>query len=323
VCTNGWPLWLLNAWGWPDDTSSCLPWTVLWGVLYTPGQPVSLDTFFLFYPKFAGPQTTLYGCGFTAGSSLITVPSSIGLAPGQFVQAPGLLPQGSTIVSVNAGQITVSTQALSTGTGSLVTYSSPPIPIAVVQSYLNLAQASLPYGVYQDSYAIAVGLFVAHYCTLYLQTDAQQIQQSVQVMIHGEAPQPQGPYPTTTLTLSQAPPNGVLQSLTKQGLMLTPGVDYTLNGGTISLSVPALATDTFWAIWPMPQLVSMVAPSSPAQIAASGIANGILTSKSVGDVSAGYAQLEMNQWGAFQLTKYGQQLITMAKSMFCFPVWVY
>jgi hypothetical protein len=54
--------------------------------------------------------------------------------------------------------------------------------------------------------------------------------------------------------------------------------------------------------------------STPEQIAVQGLANGIMVSKSVGDVSAGYQVLSSLQaWGAWNLTWFGWQLITMAK----------
>lgn len=50
-----------------------------------------------------------------------------------------------------------------------------------------------------------------------------------------------------------------------------------------------------------------------AQAAASGLAIGIKTSKSVGDVSVGIKALELDIWGSFSLTLSGSQLVTLAK----------
>jgi hypothetical protein len=50
--------------------------------------------------------------------------------------------------------------------------------------------------------------------------------------------------------------------------------------------------------------------STAAQAAASGLATGIQTSKSVGDVSVGIQPLLLDAWGSFALTLSGQQLAT-------------
>lgn len=69
------------------------------------------------------------------------------------------------------------------------------------------------------------------------------------------------------------------------------------------------------------------APSSPPGAAASaGLARGILTSKSAGDVSAGYSQIMSSgweSWGAWNLTLYGQQFITMAKVIGFGPMYIW
>lgn len=64
--------------------------------------------------------------------------------------------------------------------------------------------------------------------------------------------------------------------------------------------------------------------SSAAQVAAAGIQSGILTSKSVGGVSAGYTNIIPASWmemyGSFLLTKYGFVLSTLANAI---PHFVY
>jgi len=65
--------------------------------------------------------------------------------------------------------------------------------------------------------------------------------------VHGEVPQ--GAVPGTTYTLSQAPPRGVGQ-LTINGLMQTPGADYTLVGAAFMTTVPTVPGDALWFQWP-------------------------------------------------------------------------
>lgn len=57
-------------------------------------------------------------------------------------------------------------------------------------------------------------------------------------------------------------------------------------------------------------------PANNRQLAAQGIAKGILIAKSVDGVSGSYKTIEgLEDFGSFGLTSYGQLLITMAKGM--------
>lgn len=106
------------------------------------------------------------------------------------------------------------------------------IPAAVLTMYVNLANASIQEARWHDAWYVAMGWFIAHFCTLYLQGSA--------------------------------------------------------------------------------------APGSPAaQVMAAAEARGLKTSKSVGDVSVGidYADIakDLDGWGSFKMTIYGQQLATMGR----------
>src|SRR6185312_11676962 len=111
------------------------------------------------------------------------------------------------------------------------------IPTAVIQTYINLATASLQSARWFDSWLLGMHLFVAHYCTLYLDSEGN------------------------------------------------PG-------------------------------------STPGQVAISGMGKGILISKSAGDVSGSYETVIDKDWGAWNLTKYGQQLVQMAKIIGSGPMYV-
>lgn len=69
---------------------------------------------------------------------------------------------------------------------------------------------------------------------------------------------PVGTIPGTVYTLSGAPPGGQL-SLYKNGLLLTPVVDYTLSATTVTLTTPTQAGDALWAQWPATALVGAAA----------------------------------------------------------------
>ncbi len=306
------PIWLLNLWGWPSDLGiGCIGFV---GPIYATNPDYNLDTFFGFYPKFFGPSSVLAGVEFTVGLSSITVPSANGMLAGQFVQS-SYLPTGTVITSVSGSTVTLNNAATATtANGSLTIYTAPVVPPSIIQAYINLATASLSQEMWGDSqWPIAMGWFVAHYCTLWAQTEAGEMQIVLQTVMHGE--EPQGAIPGTSYTLSSAPPGGALSNLVINGLVQNP-TTYTVSGNGITLTTPTIAGDTLYAVWPIQQPSSTTTIATPAQIAAQGVAQGILTSKSVGDVSASYSVLQgLEGWGAFNLTKYGQQLATMAKTV--------
>lgn len=111
----------------------------------------------------------------------------------------------------------------------------PVVPVAVLQTFITLANSSLQQARWNAMWTLAMGWYVAHFCTLYLQ--------------------------------SLADPNG-----------------------------------------------------GAAAVFEAGRAQGVITSKSVGDVSvaydpnlAGRDTPTMAGWGAYHLTVYGQQLITSGR----------
>lgn len=106
------------------------------------------------------------------------------------------------------------------------------IPDVVIEAYVKLAHASINYGRYHELWEICMGLFIAHFLTLYLQT--------------------------------MADPDSSVKSIISKGL-----------------------------------------------------ASGLPTSKSAGDLSISYdfstITNDFNGWGTYKLTEFGQQLITFAK----------
>ena len=225
------------------------------------------------------------------------------------------------LVSPSGFAITLNNAALkSTPNGALKVYEQPPIPLYIVLTYLRLAFASLVFERWQEQWTVAMGWYIAHYLTLWAKSDALEVF-TLATATHGETPQ--GAVPGTLFTLSTTPPGGVLQSLTANGMFLTPGVDYELSGATITMTVP-FQSGALFATWPTATEALTSANPSSAQIAAQGLAGGIQTSKSVGDVSVGYQALaSLENWGQWQLTTYGQELSTMAKVIGMGPVVIY
>lgn len=306
--------WLETAWGAGSEFSVvCGAFYGATNLVFGQNPPYFLDDFKSIYPKFFGLPTALSGCGTTISTNQVTVPSTVGLDYGQFVQSNGVFPPGTVITGIGSNTVTLNNNALvTTASATLMIYEASPIPTGVILMYLNLAYASLVQERWQEQWYVAMGLFIAHYCTLYAKSDASAVFETLQTTTHSEVPV--GAVPGTVYTLSSAPPGGSLQTLTKNGLFRTPGVDYVLSGSTITLTVPTVLNDVLFAVWPVQTQTFTANAPNGAQIAAQGLAGGIQTSKSVGDVSVSYQVLTaLESWGAWNLTSYGQQLVTMAR----------
>lgn len=318
--------WLSEAWGSGQEFSSVCSWFYgATNLVFGQNPPYFLDDFKAIYPKFFGLPTALSGCVTVIGTNTVTVPSVSGLDYGQFLQAFGVFPKGTVITNIGANQITVNNGALvSSSNATLMIYKASPFPTGVILLYLNLAFASLVQARWQEQWCVAMGWFIAHYLTLYARSDASEVFETLQLAMHTEVPA--GAVPGTVYTLSSIPPGGVLQTLTKNGLLLIPGVgkDYTLSGLTITLAVATILNDALFAVWPIEEQVFQASAPNGATIAAQGLAGGIQTSKSVGDVSVSYQVLTaLEDWGSWNLTTYGQQLATMARVVGSGPMVIY
>lgn len=106
------------------------------------------------------------------------------------------------------------------------------VPSVVVDAWVKLARASVQKARFHDAWEIAMGLFIAHWLTLYIQTSAKE-------------------------------------------------------GDPVGKVITA------------------------------GLAKGLQTSKSAGDLSVSYdfnsITSDFNGWGTYKLTAYGQQFVTMAR----------
>ena len=324
---GGWPDYdamLGQMWGAGEETRAvwCPWWAGASNVVVGTNPPYTLDDFYAMYPKFFGLATAVGGCATVGGSATLQVPSTNGLARGQYVQGAGL--QGGTVIVnlVDATHVLLNQPAVMTQSNlSVSVFQTAPIPVSVIQLYLNLAYASLVQARWQDSWLIGMGWFIAHYLTLWAQSDATEVLTTLATATHGE--QPAGVVPGSIFTLSVPPPGGAVQSLTYNGVFLTPAVDYALSGQTVTLTTP-ITRGALWATWPVQSAQLTPAVPTGASIAAQGLAGGIQTSKGVGDVSVSYQPLaSLEQWGQWQLTKYGQQLATMASVIGGGPMWLY
>lgn len=207
--------------------------------------PYQLDDFLCTYPQFGKDPQNVVAVAVNAGGSAyvvndVIVPTQTD-ASGATLKVTAVDGSGAItglVILASGKGYSVATALLTTGgTGMGATvnitavsqFASAGVPQSVLQMYINLANASLQQARWQDSWLFAMGLFVAHYATLYLRSAGSV-------------------------------------------------------GGT------------------------------PQQIASSGLALGLAVSKAAGDVSITNEYITgWEDWGAWSLTLFGQQLITMAK----------
>lgn len=165
-------LFLMNIYGGfgLDAGAACSAYLGLASGLPQAGNPpYTVADFLAFYPQFFGPAQSVAGT-VTEGSATISgIASTAGLQAGQLVT--GQFPAGTVIVSTTADTITASNPALADDT-TVSVYSSAPIPVAVIQAYLNLAYASLMSSRWREMWAMAMGWYIAHFLTLYAQSMA-------------------------------------------------------------------------------------------------------------------------------------------------------
>jgi hypothetical protein len=139
------------------------------GIPQTGNPPYTVLDFLALYPKFGGTPTSIQGT-LTSGSETVTVSSVAGLIVGQLIAGPGI-PSGSIITGVNGTSITISNPATLSGQNQLNVYTAPLVPITVIQIFLNLANSALMSSRWREMWSIAMGLYIAHFVDLWLQSE--------------------------------------------------------------------------------------------------------------------------------------------------------
>lgn len=229
--TPNWDGWLASVWGVPREYFGCIPGLYAANnVVVGTNPPYTIQDFLAVYPKFGGPPLSFSG-DTTIGSAVVAgISDTSKLSVGNPVKGPGI-PNGALITAIAANvSITLSVNATATATGaSLTAWTAPLLPFAVLLMYLYMASSSLVEARWLELWQNGMALYIAHFATLYLESDADPL-------------------------------------------------------------------------------------SDAGQAAAAGAAAGVVVSKAVHDVSVAYQPLEfLASWGAYGLTKYGQQLATFAE----------
>lgn len=144
--------------------------------------PVPSDTDPLVGFKLDAPITNLMVNGVSKPADFLFF--YLGIADGGFevfvnpsdpefeVNGPEMFDGNVLTPTMAAGTFTLTQAvALDTQTVSMTIWNSPPIPFLVVKSYLFVALAALVQARWQEMWVMAIGLYVAHFLTLYAKSD--------------------------------------------------------------------------------------------------------------------------------------------------------
>lgn len=156
------------------------------GFIFGTNPPYTVTDFLAIYPNFGGIPTNITGT-VTNASPVVTVSSPTGLAAGQLMVGAGI-PGGVTIVTVAGSVITLSLPATVSGTlVPLTVYTTPFVPLLVLNVFIALATASLAQARWQDSWLLAMALFVNHYATLWIRSSGNPASTPAQIVASGLA----------------------------------------------------------------------------------------------------------------------------------------
>lgn len=290
-----------ECWGWGSESTGLLSLVgLVSNVAIGQNPPYTVQNFIEYHPEFAGCPLAVAGTLDGTSGTILDLSTVYGVVAGQLVTGPGIV-EGSVVVTITPGPISItattvngnaniivsssedlidgapvsgvgiqvgsvileivgttvtlslpatangvevalqvganpsmviSIPTLKAGTFNLQVYTKPMVPAAVLKAYINLASASIQQKRWCEMWYVAMGLYISHYCILFLRSYAQG-----------------------------------------------PG-------------------------------------STARQVASAGLAIGVQTSKSAGDVSVGMQALQgLEDFGAYQLTIPGQTFATFAKAI--------
>lgn len=143
--------------------------------------------FLAIYPKFGGQAITVTGA-LTASSATVTGISGPGLAVGQPIAGNGI-PGGATIAALDstASTVTLSQNATASGSQALTAWPAMLVPLIVLDLYIALASASLNQARWQAAWQTGMALYVAHFATLWLQSEGDPVSTAGQAAATGLA----------------------------------------------------------------------------------------------------------------------------------------
>jgi hypothetical protein len=169
------------------DSSGMQTYSLASGIVSGTNPPYTLSDFLEMYPKFFGTPTAIEATLDGTSATITGLNSTQNLKPFQLVTGTGI-PAGTLVVSVNstAKSAVLSNATTAAGTDvQLTVYAAPPIPMVAIQLYINLALASLMQARWLDTWTLAMALYVAHFCTLYMRSEAGPNQTASQIATSG------------------------------------------------------------------------------------------------------------------------------------------
>ncbi len=161
--------WLSQAWGWSDELVGSL--SAASNIVVGSNPPYTANDLIAFYPKFGGTPLVLKGDIASGSNSISNIPNTGGAAVGQLVAGSGI-PKGATITAVADTTLTLSVPATAVATQADVSvFNAMLVPLPVINAYITLASACLVQPRWCDMWPLAMGLYAAHFLTLWLRSD--------------------------------------------------------------------------------------------------------------------------------------------------------
>ena len=293
-----------QIYGWGDGSGEASALLALAGsasnIAIGGNPPYSVSDFLTFHPQFSGSPVAVQGT-LDGTTGIVSNLSSVrGLLPGQLVAGPGIVP-GSTILSVTPGPINTTATTVN-GNINIVVASTVGVKIGAVCSGV---------GIQAGSVVLAI---VGNTITLSQSATANGTNVAVQF----------GANPSMTIS---NPTNQI--GTFGLGVYTTPLVPTPILNAFIFVASAGIQSARWCELWytAMGWYVShqcimflrqyaQGAGSTISQVVAAGLAIGVQTSKSAGDVSVGISVLTgIEDWGSFQLTVPGQMFATYAKAI--------
>jgi hypothetical protein len=159
-----------EVWGWPDEVIGWLPYLAnASNILTGTNPPYSASDFFGWFPNFAGTPVQAQGTLDGITGTVQGVSSFVGLATGQLVAGNGIA-AGSVIQSMDQtnGVLVLSLPTTATGVQTLSIYTTPAVPVFLINAFIYLATSSILQVRYQEMWSYAMALYIAHYLTMWL-----------------------------------------------------------------------------------------------------------------------------------------------------------
>jgi hypothetical protein len=209
---------LENWWGWPDEfLGDQALFSGASNVVLGTNPPYYIQDFFALYPKFGGVPVVVTAT-FISGNSVAAIsglPDGTAIGAGNPVASPGSLPNGTAIVSIAGSNLTLSAKATASVTAKMTIWYAPPIPFAIIVAYVFLASACLVQARWLDMWNVAMGLYIAHFLSLYARSDGD--------------------------------PNSTTGQIASQGI--ATGIQVSKSVGDVSVSYQALQGLVGWGSW--------------------------------------------------------------------------